>query len=84
MNDEPVITGRKILREDGNVQMWQELVAGPHRSQVLRYYLGRSGERGAEFTAPHLAFHHFQKLTGVAASPPARSIPPKRKTTSAG
>jgi hypothetical protein len=51
---------------------------------VLRYYLGRSGERGAEFTAPHLAFHHFQKLTGVAASPPARSIPPKRKTTSAG
>jgi hypothetical protein len=77
MDDESVITGRKILRTDGNVQMWQELVAGPHRSQVLRYFVGRSGERGTEFTAPNLAFDHFRKMTGVSASAP---IPPKRKT----
>jgi hypothetical protein len=57
------IHGRKILREDGDVWMWQEFVAGPHRAHVLRYFVGRSEENAAAFSAPYLAFEHFRKLT---------------------
>lgn len=80
MEDE-VVSGRKILREDGNVQMWQEYVDGPHRDtgQLLRYFVRRSGEPPKSFTAPHLAFEHFRKLTGAPASKVNHSPSPKAR-----
>jgi hypothetical protein len=72
---------RKILREYGSVQMWQEYIAGPHRRQVLRYFVARQGQHAAEFTAPHLAFAHFQELTGAPTSAPTPPAPQKRRST---
>jgi hypothetical protein len=67
VDDDEITSGRRLLREHGNVRMWLEYVAGPHRDtgQLLRYFVGRSNETPALFTAPCHAFHHFQKLTAV-------------------
>ena len=72
MNDEAV-SGRKVLRAYGDVQMWQEHVAGPYRGQVrgqvLRYYVGGPTAATKEFATPHDAFEYFQELTGAPKSP---------------
>ena len=71
MMDDETVTGRKLLREHGNIQMWQESVAGPHRDtgQLLRYFVGRSNERPKVFTAPGDAYDYFQNLSGAPKSP---------------
>ena len=76
--DDGATSGRKILREQGDVQMWQEYIEGPHRDTgpLLRYFVGRLGEPPKSFIAPHDAFDYFQKLTGVPSSRPP-SPPPK-------
>jgi hypothetical protein len=71
VDDEDVSSGRKLLREHGNVQMWQEYVEGPHRDTgvLLRYFVGRPTEAPKLFAAPAQAFDHFQKLSGAPTSP---------------
>jgi hypothetical protein len=78
--DDEAVSGRKLLREHGNVQMWQEYIAGPHRDtgQLLRYFVARSGEPPKSFAAPHDAFAHFQKLTNAPTSPRRPPPSPKR------
>jgi hypothetical protein len=80
MDDEPT-AGRKLLREQGDVRMWQEYIAGPHHGtgQLLRYFVGRSNEPAQVFTTPHLAFEHFQKLSGAPTRKPGPPSP-KRGT----
>jgi hypothetical protein len=72
-------SGRKVLREQGEVRMWQEFMPGPHRDtgQLLRYFVGRSGGAPKQFSTPHDAFNHFQKLTGAPAFPRRPSAPEK-------
>jgi hypothetical protein len=75
--DDAVVPGRKILRQRGNVQMWQENIDGPHRDTgpLLRYFVGSPDGRAKSFDAPGDAWEHFRRLTGTLASiPPA----PKR------
>lgn len=71
MDEDEIVSGRKLLREQGNVRMWQELVAGPHpdTGQLLRYFVGRPTEPPRLFNAPGQAFDHFQKLSGAPTSP---------------
>jgi hypothetical protein len=78
MDEDGAVSGRKLLRTHGNVQMWQEYIAGPHRDtgQLLRYFVARSGEPPKSFTTPQDAFGHFRKLSGAPTFPPA---PPKTR-----
>jgi hypothetical protein len=71
MDDEEIVSGRKLLREHGNVQMWQEYSAGPHPStgQLLRYFVARSDDRPKVFNVPRDAFDYFQRLSGAPTSP---------------
>ncbi|MGH6927457.1 MAG: hypothetical protein ACREEV_03990 [Dongiaceae bacterium] len=71
MDDDEAVSGRKLLREHGNVQMWQECSAGPHpgTGQLLRYFVGRSDDRPKVFAVPHDAFDYFQRLSGAPTSP---------------
>jgi len=79
--DDAVASGRKILREHSGIQMWQEYIDGPHRGRgpLLRYFVGRLDEPPQSFIAPHDAFDHFQKLTGVPAARPLPSPKPRRR-----
>jgi len=80
--DDVIPSGRKILREDGGVLMWQEYVDGPHKGArpLLRYFVGQLGEPSKSFTTPHDAFEHFQNLTGAPSSrPPSPSPKPRRR-----
>jgi len=56
--------GRKLLKQHGDVQLSQECVAGPRGRQVFRYFVGPVGGPAKAFDAPHLAWAHFQELTG--------------------
>lgn len=82
--DETDASGRKVLRQEGDVQMWQEYIAGPHRDtgQLLRYFVGRTAGPAKSFSAPHHAWDHFRKITGAAASRP--ELPPAPKPRSDG
>jgi hypothetical protein len=80
--DDAVTSGRKILREHGDVLMWQEYVDGPHRgaAPLLRYFVGQLQESPKVFTTPHDAFDHFQKLSGAPSSRPLPSPKPRHRT----
>lgn len=80
--DDTAAPGRKLLRQEGDVQMWQEYVDGPHKDtgQLLRYFVGRTAGPPKSFSAPHHAWDHFQKLTGGTASRPASSLAAKRRS----
>lgn len=71
--DETDVPGRKVLRQEGDVMMWQEYINGPHRDtgQLLRYFVGRQSGPAKSFNAPHLAWEHFQQVTGVRPARPA-------------
>ncbi len=76
--DDATVAGRKVLRQEGDVQMWQEYIDGPHRDTgpLLRYFVGRTGSPPKTFNAPHHAWDYFQQLTGAPASRPEL---PKRR-----
>jgi hypothetical protein len=76
--DDTESPGRKILRQEGDVQMWQEYVEGPHKDtgQLLRYFVGRP----KLFNTPHHAWDHFRKLTGVAETRPDPGPAAKRRS----
>ena len=80
MMDDEAASGRRLLREHGNVRMWQEYIAGPHRDtgQLLRYFVARSGEPPTSFATPRHAFDYFQRMSGAPMSP--RLSPPSLKT----
>jgi hypothetical protein len=73
--------GRKILRQEGDVLMWQEYIDGPHRDtgQLLRYFVGRAQGPSKSFTAPHHAFDHFRQITGTAEGRAKAPAAPKRR-----
>jgi len=78
--DDAEVPGRKILRQQGNVQMWQENIDGPHRDTgpLLRYFVGSPDGKATSFDTPGGAWEHFRRLTGAPATrPPA----PKRPHT---
>jgi hypothetical protein len=68
--DDTDAPGRKVLRQEGDVLMWQEYIEGPHKDtgQLLRYFVGRATGPAQSFNAPHHAWDHFRKLTGAAES----------------
>ena len=70
-DDEIAPGGRKLLREHGNVQMWQEFMAWPKSrdGQTFRYFVGRPDERPKVFAIPYDAFDYFQRLSGAPTSP---------------
>ena len=74
--------GRKVLRQEGDVLMWQEYIEGPHKDtgQLLRYFVGRTAGPSKSFSAPHHAWDHFRKLTGAPETRP--NLPPAAKRRS--
>jgi hypothetical protein len=70
-DDEIAPGGRKLLRQHGNIQMWQEYTAWPHRGsgQLFRYFVGRPDERPKVFAVPFDAFDYFQRVSGAPTSP---------------
>ena len=82
MMDETEFPSRKILKQEGDIQMWQEYVDGPHRDtgQLLRYFVGRAQGPSKLFTAPHHAWEYFQQITGVRPARPAARPAPKRRS----
>ena len=52
--DDTDAPGRKVLRQEGDVLMWQEYIEGPHKDtgQLLRYFVGRSAGPSKSFSAP--------------------------------
>lgn len=79
--DDTDVPGRKILRQEGDVLMWQEYIDGPHRDtgQLLRYFVGRSQGPSKSFNTPHHAFDHFRKVTGAPEGRPEMPAAPKRR-----
>ena len=55
--------GRKMLKQRGNVQLWQETVAAPRGRRLLRYLVGSVDGAAKAFDKPHHAWEHFQQLT---------------------
>jgi hypothetical protein len=70
-DDEIAPGGRKLLREHGNVQMWQEYMDWPNSrtGQLFRYSVGRPDERPKVFAVPFDAFDYFQRVSGAPTSP---------------
>jgi hypothetical protein len=68
--------GRKILRRNGDIEMWQtEATRLPsQRGRVVRYFVGTAGGDVRSFDRPHQAWEYFQQITGVPAEPP--DLPP--------
>jgi hypothetical protein len=76
------VPGRKVLRQEGDVQMWQEYIDGPHKDtgQLLRYFVGKSTGPARSFNTPHHAWDHFRKLTGIAETRPEASSAARRRS----
>ena len=67
--------GRKLLKQEGNVQLSQESFEAPRGRQAFRYFVGLVDGPATVFDTPHRAWDHFQKLAaeeqpGVAATTP--------------
>jgi len=62
-----VVPGRKILKQEGDVQMWQEDVVNPRRDhgRLIHYFVGTSRSAPKAFDKPHDAWEYFRQLTGV-------------------
>jgi hypothetical protein len=56
--DDTDAPGRKVLRQEGDVLMWQEYIEGPHKDtgQLLRYFVGRSAGPSKSFSASYGTF----------------------------
>ena len=59
------IYGRKLLRQQGNVQMSQESFEAPRGHQAFRYFVGVAEGPAQSFDTPHAAWDHFQKLANA-------------------
>jgi hypothetical protein len=57
--------GRKLLKQQGNVQMSQESFEAPRGHQSFRYFVGLVEGPARSFDTPHDAWDHFQKLANV-------------------
>jgi len=59
------IRGRKILKQQGNVQMSQESFESPRGRLAFRYFVGLTEGPLRSFDKPHDAWDHFQRLTNL-------------------
>jgi hypothetical protein len=57
--------GRKLLKQQGNVQLSQESFEAPRGRQAFRYFVGLADGPARSFDTPHDAWNHFQKLAGI-------------------
>jgi hypothetical protein len=57
--------GRKILKQQGNVQMSQESFESPRGRLAFRYFVGLTEGPVRSFDKPHDAWDHFQRLTNL-------------------
>jgi hypothetical protein len=57
--------GRKLLKQQGNVQFTQESFEAPRGRQAFRYFVGLADGPAQSFDTPHAAWDHFQKLAGL-------------------
>ena len=57
--------GRKILKQQGNVQMSQESFESPRGRLAFRYFVGLTEGPVRSFDKPHDAWDHFQRLTSL-------------------
>ncbi|MGH6962452.1 MAG: hypothetical protein ACREE7_18385 [Dongiaceae bacterium] len=60
--------GRKILKQQGNVQMSQESFESPRGRLAFRYFVGLTEGPVRSFDKPHDAWDHFQRLTNLPAT----------------
>jgi hypothetical protein len=61
--------GRKILKQQGNVQMSQESFESPRGRPAFRYFVGLTEDPMKSFDKPHDARDHFQRLTNLPTPP---------------
>ena len=59
--------GRKLLKQQGNVQFAQESFEAPRGRQAFRYFVGLADGPARSFDTPHAAWDHFQKLASLRA-----------------
>jgi hypothetical protein len=57
--------GRKLLKQQGNVQLTQESFEAPRGRQAFRYFVGLADGPARSFDTPHAAWDHFQQLAGT-------------------
>ena len=57
--------GRRLLKQQGNVQMSQESFEAPRGHQSFRYFVGLAEGPVKAFDTPHAAWDHFQKLANL-------------------
>jgi hypothetical protein len=57
--------GRKILKQQGNVQMSQESFESPRGRLAFRYFVGLTEGPLMAFDKPHDAWDQFQRLTNL-------------------
>jgi hypothetical protein len=57
--------GRRILKQQGNVQMSQESFESPRGRLAFRYFVGLTEGPVRSFDKPHDAWDHFQRLTNL-------------------
>jgi len=80
MVDETV-PGRKILKQEGDVQMWQEDVVSRRRDhgRSIHYFVGTPRSAPKSFDRPHDAWEYFRQLTGVPERKPNQGPPASRR-----
>jgi len=75
-------SGAKLLRQEGDVQMWQERADGFRRKtgRLVQYIVRRPGTAPRLFDKPQDAWNYFREITGIAeTNPVVGSSPPGRR-----
>jgi hypothetical protein len=70
ISDAPLPSGRRVLRRNGGIEMWQEIMHVSGRKEMMRYFVGDPNARVESFDRAHNAWDHFRELTGTANTPP--------------
>ncbi|HEV8717811.1 MAG TPA: hypothetical protein VGX03_33930 [Candidatus Binatia bacterium] len=61
---ETEMSGRKVLKDEGDIQMWQESLEDRRHGHLFRYFVGSPEGIAQSFDTPHEAWERFQSLVG--------------------
>ena len=59
------MSGRKVLKQDGDIQMWQESLDNRRHGPLFRYVVGSPNGTPQSFDTPREAWERFQSLVGT-------------------
>jgi hypothetical protein len=59
---ETKMSGRKMLKEEGDIQMWQESLEDRRHGPLFRYLVGSPEGIAESFDTPRAAWERFQGL----------------------